>query len=75
MFKVYKGSKMPLHRESFHFHTMVQEFIDLESQSILTPTKLNMCMTPPIGLPLFSNQHFFSIPRDIKGVFKACNGT
>ena len=38
------------------FTTMVQQFITPESQSTLTLTKVNTCMTPPIGLPLFSNQ-------------------
>jgi len=55
-------------------HTMVQHFIVPESHTTLTLTKMNTCMTSPIGLPLFSNQHSFQLTQDQKGLFKACNG-
>ncbi|KAG5631248.1 hypothetical protein H5410_002965 [Solanum commersonii] len=45
-----------------------------ESHTTLTLTKMNTCMTSPIGLPLFSNQHSFQLNQDQKGLFKACNG-
>ncbi|KAG5630623.1 hypothetical protein H5410_002340 [Solanum commersonii] len=45
-----------------------------ESHTPLTLTKMNTCITSPIGLPLFSNQHLFQLTQDHKGLFKACNG-
>ena len=55
-------------------HTMVQHFKALKSYTTLTLTKMNTCMTSPIGLPLFSNQHSLQLTQDYKGLFKACNG-
>ena len=65
--------KFPHTKDDSIFTTMVQQFITPESQSTLTLTKVNTCMTPPIGLPLFSNQHLFQLTQDQKGLFKACN--
>ncbi|KAG5570980.1 hypothetical protein H5410_060746 [Solanum commersonii] len=32
------------------------------------------CITSPICLPVFSNQHLFQLTQDQEGLFKACNG-
>ena len=53
-------------------HKISQQFIVLESHTTLTLTKMNTCMTSPIGFPLFSNRHFFQLTQDKKGLFKAC---
>ncbi|KAG5571734.1 hypothetical protein H5410_061500, partial [Solanum commersonii] len=53
---------------------MVKFKLNKESHTTLTLTKTNICMTLPIGLPLFSNQHSFQLIQDQKGLFKACNG-
>ncbi|KAG5614835.1 hypothetical protein H5410_014659 [Solanum commersonii] len=54
--------------------TRVQQLIAPESPSTLTLTKMNTCMTPPVGFSLFSNQHLFQLTQDHKGLFKDCNG-
>uniref|UniRef100_M1DUY4 Uncharacterized protein n=1 Tax=Solanum tuberosum TaxID=4113 RepID=M1DUY4_SOLTU len=55
-------------------HIMFQHFSVPESHTTFTLTKMNTCMSSPIGLPLFSNQHSFQLTQDHKGLFKACNG-
>ncbi|KAG5631367.1 hypothetical protein H5410_003084 [Solanum commersonii] len=32
------------------------------------------CIISPIGLPVFSNQHFHQLTQHLKGLFKASNG-
>ncbi|KAG5585854.1 hypothetical protein H5410_046288, partial [Solanum commersonii] len=47
----------------------------LESNATLTFSKRRtLCMSSPIGLPVFSNRHFFQLTQDKKGLYKACNG-
>ena len=55
-------------------HAILQQFIVLESHTTLTLTKMNKCMTSPIGLPLFSNRLSIRLTQDQKGISKACNG-
>ncbi|KAG5594916.1 hypothetical protein H5410_036148 [Solanum commersonii] len=55
-------------------HITIQQFIVPESHTSLTLTKMDTCMTSPIGLPLFSNQTSLQLNQDQKGVFEACNG-
>lgn len=42
-----------------HSQKNLQQFIVPKSHATLKLTKMNIRMTPPLGLPLFSNQHSF----------------
>ncbi|KAG5631454.1 hypothetical protein H5410_003171 [Solanum commersonii] len=64
-----KVLKCPHIKMTPHSHTIVQDFIDLKSHTSLALTKMNTYMTPPIGLPLFSQSTLVSVhSRSKRGV-------